>query len=442
MEFASIVLAAGKGSRMRSDQPKVMHKIGSAPMIDHVLANTAAAGTARNIVVVGFGAEQVEQHLGERAETVRQAEQNGTGDAALHAREKLTGFEGDAVVLYGDGPFLSAETILRVLEKRREGFDVVVVGFSTANPSGYGRLIMDGDTLKAIVEHNDCTAVQKEITMCNLGAIAAAAPRLFTLLEQVGADNANGEVYLTDIVEIANKAGLACTAVICDEAEATSVNSRVQLATAEAVFQSNARQRAMENGTTLVAPETVFFALDTQIGSDVEIEPNVYFGPGVTVENNAHIKAFSHLEGCHVSEGAVVGPYARLRPGAEIGAFGKVGNFVEIKNAVIGKRAKVNHLSYVGDAEIGAGSNIGAGVIFCNYDGVFKHHSTLGERVFIGSNSALVSPVNIGDDALIGTGSVVTKDVPAGDLVLARTAQVNKTGRGKRLMDMLRAKKK
>ncbi len=442
MEFASIILAAGKGSRMKSDLPKVMHEVGHAPMIDHVLKSAAEAGASRNIVVVGFGGEAVAAHVEGRAETVEQLELNGTGGAALVAHQKLAGFGGDVIVLYGDGPFVRPETIRAVLAKRAEGFDVVAVGFTPDTPFGYGRMLVEGDELAGIVEHKDCTPAQLKIGLCNLGVIAADAGVLFALLDQVENNNANGEYYLTDVIALARAAGKHCGVVECPAEEATSVNSRTQLAEAEAVFQARARAAAMENGATLQAPETVFFALDTLLGADVTIEPNVVFGPNVSIENGARIRAFSHLEGCHVSEGAIIGPYARLRPGAEIGAGGKVGNFVEIKNAILGNGAKVNHLSYVGDADIGAGSNIGAGVIFCNYDGVFKHHSSLGERVFIGSNSALVSPVNIGDDALIGTGSVVTKDVPAGDLVLARSAQVNKTGRGKRLMDMLRAKKK
>ncbi len=442
MDFASIILAAGKGSRMKSDLPKVMHCIGGAPMVDHVLKSAAEADAVRNIVVVGFGGEIVAEHVNGRAETVEQAALNGTGGAALCARAALAGFSGDAIVLYGDGPFVRPETMQAVLDKRAEGFDVVAVGFTPEDPSGYGRMVLNGETLEGIVEHKDCNAAQLKIGLCNLGVIAAKADVLFDLLAQVGNDNANGEYYLTDVIALARTANMRCGVVVCDAEEATSVNSRAQLAEAEAVFQQRARAAAMGNGATLVAPETVFFALDTLLGADVTIEPNVVFGPGVSIENGALIRAFSHLEGCHVSEGAVIGPYARLRPGAEIGAHGKVGNFVEIKNAIIGNGAKVNHLSYVGDADIGADSNIGAGVIFCNYDGVFKHHSTLGERVFVGSNSALISPVVVGNDALIGTGSVVTHDVPAGDLVLARSAQVNKKGRGKRLMDMLRAKKK
>ncbi|NOR64279.1 MAG: bifunctional UDP-N-acetylglucosamine diphosphorylase/glucosamine-1-phosphate N-acetyltransferase GlmU [Rhodobacteraceae bacterium] len=442
MGFASIILAAGKGSRMKSDLPKVMHNVGNAPMIDHVLKSAIEAGAERNIVVVGFGGEMVANHVADRAETVEQPALNGTGGAALCARTALASFKGDAIVLYGDGPFVRPETIKAVLDKRADSFDLVAVGFEPENPSGYGRMLMDGEILEGIIEHKDCAPAQLEIGLCNLGVISAKADVLFELLSKVENNNANGEYYLTDVIALARAAGKSCGVVVCEAEEATSVNSRAQLAEAEAVFQARARAQAIENGVSLVAPETVFFSLDTALGSDVMVEPNVVFGPAVSVENGAKIRAFSHLEGCHVSEEAVVGPYARLRPGAEIGARGKVGNFVEIKNAVIGNGAKVNHLSYVGDANIGADSNIGAGVIFCNYDGVFKHHSTLGERVFVGSNSALVSPVVIGDDALIGTGSVVTSDVPAGDLVLARSVQVNKKGRGKRLMDMLKAKKK
>ncbi|MCF6272515.1 MAG: bifunctional UDP-N-acetylglucosamine diphosphorylase/glucosamine-1-phosphate N-acetyltransferase GlmU [Rhodobacteraceae bacterium] len=445
MGFATVILAAGKGSRMKSDMPKVLHPLASAPLLAHVLRCAAEAGAAKTVVVIGHGGEAVQKAalaLDETALIVEQASQNGTGHAVLQAKSALAGFEGDVIVLYGDTPFISPDTLDRMLKARTSGQDVIVLGFEAARPDGYGRLKLEGDSLEAIIEHKDASEAERAIRVCNSGVVCADAKNLFALLSEVGDDNASGEIYLTDIIAIARSKGQRCTAILCDEAETMGVNSRADLALAEAAFQRRARIEAMDNGTTLISPETVYFALDTVMGADVLIEPNVFFGPDVSVENGAHIKAFGHFEGCHISEGAVIGPFARLRPGAEIGAFGKVGNFVEIKNAVVGKRAKVNHLSYVGDADIGAESNIGAGVIFCNYDGVFKHHTTLGERVFIGSNSALVSPVNIGDDALIGTGSVVTKDVPAGDLVLARTAQVNKKGRGKRLMDMLRAKKK
>ena len=445
MKFATIILAAGKGSRMKSAMPKVLHPLAGAPLLAHAMRAAQEAGSEKTVIVVGHEGEAVAKAalaLDEAAIIAKQEAQNGTGHAVLQARAALEGFEGDIIVLYGDTPFIRPETLDRMLAARAAGQDVVVLGFEAARPEGYGRLKMAGDSLEAIIEHKDASEAERAIRICNSGVVCADADNLFSLLSEVGDDNASGEIYLTDIVAIARAKGQRSTAILCEEAETMGVNSRADLAMAEAEFQRRARAEALENGTTLLAPETVYFALDTVVGSDVLIEPNVFFGPDVSVENGAHIKAFCHFEGCHISEGAVVGPFARLRPGAEIGAFGKVGNFVEIKNATIGKRAKVNHLSYVGDADIGAESNIGAGVIFCNYDGVFKHHSSLGERVFVGSNSALVSPVNIGDDALIGTGSVVTQDVPTGDLVLARAAQVNKKGRGKRLMDMLRAKKK
>jgi len=445
MGFAAIILAAGKGSRMKSDMPKVMHGLAGVPMLAHVMKTATEAGAIKKVVVIGHGGELVSKAalaLDAEVQIAEQAEQNGTGHAVIQAKTALDGFKGDTIVLYGDTPFVKPESLGKMLAARAQGNDVVVLGFKASNPEGYGRLSMSGDSLEAIIEHKDCSPEQCEIDFCNSGVVCANTETLFSLLDEVGSNNASGEVYLTDIVAIARVKGLSCTAITCDEEETLGVNSRSDLARAEQSFQESARTQALENGTTLVAPQTVYFSLDTLVGADVVIEPNVIFGPGVTVENGAQIRAFSHLEGCHISEGAVVGPYARLRPGAEIGAFGKVGNFVEIKNAVVGKGAKVNHLSYVGDAEIGADSNIGAGVIFCNYDGVFKHQSTLGERVFVGSNSALVSPVNIGSDALIGTGSVITSDVPSGDLSLARAKQVNKTGRGKRLMDMLRARKK
>ncbi len=445
MPFAAIILAAGKGSRMKSALPKVMHAVASAPLLAHAMQSAALAGATKTVIVVGHGAKTVSStatRLDDSAIIAEQTSQNGTGDAVKHARAALAGFTGDAIVLYGDTPFVRPETLKKMLAARANGQDVVVLGFKAANPTGYGRLVIKGDTLDAIVEHKECSPEQLYLKTCNSGVVCADAANLMALLDEVNSNNASAEIYLTDIVAIARAKGQRCSAIICSEAETMGVNTRADLAIAEAAFQRRARADALENGTTLTAPETVFFALDTVIGADVVVEPNVFFGPGVTVENGAHIRAFSHLEGCHVSEGAIVGPYARLRPGAEIGAFGKVGNFVEIKNAVVGKRAKVNHLSYVGDATVGAESNIGAGVIFCNYDGVFKHHTTLGERVFVGSNSALVSPVTIGDDALIGTGSVVTKDVPAGDLVLARAAQINKKGRGERLMSLLKSKKK
>ena len=327
------------------------------------------------------------------------------------------------------------------MAEARKSHDVVVLGFEPADPARYGRLVMSGDRLDRIVEFKDASDEERAITFCNSGVICAGAATLFDLIEAVGNDNASGEYYLTDIVAIANGKGLSATAIACDEAETLGINSRTDLAAAEAAFQARARAEAMENGVTLPAPETVHFAFDTAIGRDTTIEQNVVFGPGVTVETGAHIRAFSHLEGCHVSRGAVVGPYARLRPGAELAEDTRIGNFVEVKNATIDEGAKVNHLSYIGDAHVGSGSNIGAGTITCNYDGLGKHHTEIGENVFIGSNTMLVAPVTVGNGALTGSGSVITKDVPADALAIARAEQVNKPGMARKLFELLKKKK-
>lgn len=441
MSIATIILAAGQGSRMNSDMPKVLHKIAGVSMLGHVMRCAVAIDSSKTVVVVGYDGDQVKtltESIDEDAEIVWQTEQNGTGHAVQMAEQSLAGFDGVAIVLYGDTPFVKPDTLTAMLNARENGADVVILGFDAANPGGYGRLIEDGQKLTAIVEAKDCSEEQLNISFCNSGVVCASARLLFSLLKDVKTNNANGEVYLTDIVEIANNRGLSCKAIRCDEAETMGINSRHDLTIAEATFQKSARIEAMENGITMTAPETVFFALDTCLGRDVTLEPNVFFGPDVTVENGATIKAFSHLEGCHISEQAQIGPFARLRPGAEIGSNARIGNFVEIKASQIASNTKIGHLAYVGDAQIGEETNIGAGVIFCNYDGVSKHKSTIGRNVFIGSNSALVSPVNIGDNALIGSGSVITKDVNADDLAISRARQENKAGMGKRMMDRLR----
>ena len=445
MSIALIILAAGQGTRMNSDKPKVLHKLAGAPLLWHAMKTGAQIGADKTVVVVGHGGEVVEKSaktFDPQAEIVWQKEQNGTGHAVQQAESALTGFNGDALILYGDTPFIRPETLETMLAARQDGAAVSVLGFDAAIPGGYGRLITNGDSLDAIVEAKDATATQLEITLCNSGVICAPAPLLFDLLAGLDTNNASGELYLTDIVALARKRDLPCRAIICDESETLGVNSRADLASAEAAFQTRARAEAMDNGVTIAAPETVYFSYDTTIGRDVSIEPNVYFGPDVTIENAAEIRAFSHLEGCHVSTGCVVGPYARLRPGAELADGAKIGNFVEIKAAQIEAGAKVNHLSYVGDARVGEGTNIGAGTIFCNYDGVNKHRTDIGKRVFIGSNSALVAPLTVEDDAFIATGSVVTENVPSGDMAIARARQVNKAGLGKKLMDRLRAAKK
>lgn len=443
MKTSLIILAAGKGTRMNSELPKVLHPIAGDPMLVHAMAAGATLEPVHTVVVAGHGAEEVTaaaQDYDETATVVVQSEQLGTAHAVAQARDALSGFDGTAIVLYGDTPFVSSETLEEMMSAA-EGADVVVLGFEAADPERYGRLVMDGTSLERIVEFKDASEEERAITLCNSGVIACNATLLFDLIDAVGNENASGEYYLTDIVGLARSRGLKATAVTCDEAETLGVNSRAQLAKAEAAFQARARAILIEDGVTLQAPETVFLARDTVIGRDALIEPNVVFGAGVTIESGAHIRAFSHLEGCHVSRGAVVGPYARLRPGAELEENAKVGNFVEIKNAVLAEGAKVNHLSYIGDAFVGAHANIGAGTITCNYDGVMKHHTHIGANAFIGSNTMLVAPVHIGDGAMTGSGSVITSDVEPDALALARAPQVEKPGMARKLMEMLKAKK-
>jgi len=444
MPVSLIVLAAGQGTRMQSDLPKVMHEIGGAPLFAHALAGGRALELDRTVLVAGHGFEMVEKAaraLDDEIIVARQDEQLGTAHAVAQAADALAGVDGDAVVLYGDTPFIRPETLEAMAQARENGADVVVLGFEAAEPGRYGRLVVEDGALARIVEFKDASEAERAITLCNSGVVMAEAALLFDLVGAVGNDNAAGEYYLPDIVEIANARGLRAVAVSCAEAETLGINTRAELATAEALFQARAREEALENGVTLIAPETVYFAQDTFIGRDAVIEPNVVFGPGVTVETGARIRAFSHLEGCHVSRDAVVGPYARLRPGAELAAGAKVGNFVEIKNAEIAEGAKVNHLSYIGDAFVGEAANIGAGTITCNYDGVFKHHSHIGAHSFIGSNTMLVAPVSVGDGAMTATGSVITRDIPAGAMAVARAKMEIKDGFWTRMYAKLKAKK-
>lgn len=443
MPTALIILAAGQGTRMNSDLPKVLHPLGGAPLFAHALAAGSALEPERRILVIGHGGEAVAKaarQIDPEIEIVAQTEQLGTGHAVLQAREALKGFDGDVVVLYGDTPFIQAETLASMAEARKS-HDVVVLGFHAKEPGRYGRLVMDGKSLEKIVEFKDASENERAITFCNSGIKMASAAVMFRLLDTVGNDNAAGEYYLTDIVAHARTDGLSATAVACDEGETLGINTRAELAAAEAAFQSRARANAMENGTTLIAPDTVWFAFGTEIGRDVVVEPNVVFGPGVTVETGATIRAFSHLEGAHVGAGAIVGPYARLRPGAEIANDAHIGNFVEIKNAEIGEGAKVNHLSYIGDASVGASTNIGAGTITCNYDGVMKHRTEIGAGVFIGSDTMLVAPVRVGDGAMTATGTVVTRDIPAEALAISRPDLQVKTGVARKLFEKLKAAK-
>lgn len=443
MATALVVLAAGKGTRMKSDLPKVLHEVAGAPMLVHALRAGTAIDPARTIVVTGHGAEAVAaaaRAWDPAVELAHQDEQLGTGHAVDQCRAALADFEGDVIVLYGDTPFIQPET-LAAMQAARATHDLVVLGFEAADAGRYGRLKMSGQSLEAIVEFKDADAQDRAITLCNSGVIAADAGRLFSLLEAVGNDNASGEYYLTDVVGLARARGLAATVVTCDEAETLGVDSRAALVRANAIYQDRARAELIEAGATLLAPETVHLSFDTLIGPDTVIEPNVVFGPNVTIENGASIRAFSHLEGCHVARGAVVGPYARLRPGAELAEDTRIGNFVEIKNAQIHAGAKVNHLSYIGDADLGENTNVGAGTVTCNYDGVFKHRTTVGRNVFLGSDTMLVAPVTLGDESMTASGTVVTQDVPEGALALGRARQVNKPGLARRMFEKLKAQK-
>lgn len=443
MSTALVILAAGKGTRMNSDIPKVLHPIAHAPMLAHAMRTGAALDPERTIIIAGHEADLVAKaahEVDETAEIVLQTEQNGTAHAVDQAREALTDFDGDVVVLFADTPFLQPDTLERMIAARAD-YDLVILGFEAADPARYGRLVMNGGSLEKIVEYKDATEAERDLTLCNSGLVACNAKLLFELIAQVGNDNASGEYYLTDIVELARAGGHSATAVTCDESETLGVNSRADLANADAVFQSRARAELLDNGVTLMAPDTVYLAFDTYIGRDALIEPNVVFGPGVTVETGATIRAFSHLEGCHVSRGAIVGPYARLRPGAELSEDVRVGNFVEIKNSVIAEGAKVNHLSYIGDATIGAKSNIGAGTVTCNYDGVMKHQTTIGRGVFVGSNTMLIAPVTLGDESMTASGSIITKNVEDGAMAISRPPLEIKPDWARKLFTLLRKKK-
>jgi bifunctional UDP-N-acetylglucosamine pyrophosphorylase / glucosamine-1-phosphate N-acetyltransferase len=441
MAVSLIVLAAGQGTRMNSDLPKVLHMLGGAPLLHHAMATGRSLMPENVVVVAGHGSDAVTKAalaFDDTAIVVIQTNQLGTAHAVAQAAPALAGVVGDAVVLFGDTPFIRAET-LEAMQAARTQHAVVVLGFHAADPGRYGRLVTQGESLERIVEYRDASVEERNITLCNSGVVMADTATLFDLVAQVGNTNAAGEYYLPDIVAIARAKGLSAGVVICDEAETLGINTRAELAHAEHLFQTRMRAEALDNGVTLTAPDTVFFALDTHIGRDATIGPNVIFGPGVTIESGAEIKGFCHLEGCHISRGAQVGPFARLRPGTELAEDVHVGNFVEVKNTVLDQGVKVGHLTYLGDAVVGEFTNIGAGTVTCNYDGVLKHSTTIGKRAFIGSDTMLVAPVTIGDDAMTGSGSVITEDVPAGALALGRAKQVNKPGLAVRLMERLRA---
>ena len=441
----AIVLAAGEGTRMRSDRPKVLHEVANRSMLGHVLETVMAAGATRIAVVVGPDSDRVSQEAARHAnvEIFIQRERLGTGHAVLSAREALARKDDDVIVVYADTPLVSPDTLAQLREPLRKDAAVVSLGFEARDPTGYGRLIMSGDDLIDIREHKDASDEERAITLCNGGLMALRGDVALAILEKIGKENAKGEYYLTDAVALARAAGHQAAVVVVPEAEVHGVNDRSQLADAERMIQERLRQAAMLSGVTMVAPETVFLSYDTRLGRDVIIEPHVVFGPGVVVERGAVIHSFSHLEGAHIQLGAAVGPFARLRPGASIGEKAKVGNFVEIKNSVLGTGAKVGHLTYLGDATIGAEVNIGAGTITCNYDGFGKYRTEIGQGAFIGSNSSLVAPVTIGAGAFVGSGSVITDNVPGEALALGRGRQVNKENWAKSFREAgLAAKKK
>lgn len=441
----SIILAAGEGTRMKSAQPKVLHPIAGLPMVAHVVRAAAAAGAGDVAIVAGRGADDVKKAampFAPTAETFVQNERLGTAHAVLAARTAIERGYDDILVLFGDTPLVSADALAKARAKLAEGSSVAVIGFRPPSPTGYGRLIEKDGALLAIREERDCSEAERKIGFCNAGLMAVAGRDALRLLDAVGNDNAKGEFYLTDIVEIARDAGLTAVATEAAFEDVLGINNRAELAEAEAIWQKRRRREMMLDGVTLVAPETVFFSFDTEIGPDTVVEPNVVFGPGVKISGNAVIHSFSHLEGASVAEGCQVGPFARLRPGSELRGKAKVGNFCEVKKAVVDTGAKVNHLTYIGDAFVGAGANIGAGTITCNYDGFSKFFTEIGAGAFIGSNSSLVAPIKIGREAYVASGSVVTEEVPDGALAFGRARQATYPDKGRQLREKLAAAKR
>ncbi len=442
--FAAIILAAGKGTRMKSDRHKVLHPIAGRAMLDHLVEAVDALEPQRKIVVVGSGREQVEPVVSARGgEVVVQDPQLGTGHAVQQAERALAGFDGDVLILYGDVPLVERDTMARMLSRLAEpdAPAVVVLGFRPADAAAYGRIVAHDGIIEKMVEFKDATSEERAVTLCNSGLMAVRADDLFKLLARVGNDNASGEYYLPDIVMLARGDGRASAVIEAEEWEVAGVNSRAEMALVEGEWQRRRRLRAMADGATLVAPDTVWFAHDTVVGRDVLIEPNVVFGPGVSIADGAKVRAFSHIEGATIGVRAEIGPYARLRAGTEVGERAKIGNFVETKKVRLGAGAKASHLTYLGDADVGAGANIGAGTICCNYDGFFKYRTDIGAGAFIGSNSALVAPVRIGEGAIVAAGSVVTRDVEADALALARGKQDAKPGWAKRFRSVMETKK-
>ena len=444
-KFAVVILAAGQGTRMRSDTHKVLHPIAGKGLLMHLLDSVAGLGAEKSVVVVGKGRDQVERALeGRNVSIAHQVEQKGTAHAVQQAKEALAGYDGAVLILYGDTPFVEAETLQRMLDRLdgEDGPGVVVLASTPDDPLKYGRIILgEGDHIARMVEFKDATEEERSVHLCNSGMMAVRSADLFRWLDKVGNDNAAGEYYLPDVVNIAAAEGRDAVVIEADPYETAGVNSRAELAHLELDWQRRRREQALQDGATLIDPESVWFAADTKLGRDVTVEPHVVFGPGVDVADGATIKAFSHIEGATIATKAVIGPFARLRPGAKVGENAKVGNFVEVKEATLGASAKVNHLSYIGDAEVGAGANIGAGTITCNYDGFGKYGTVIGEGAFIGSNTALVAPVTIGSGAIVGAGSVITKDVEADSLAVERNDQKGISGWAKRFREKMLARK-
>jgi bifunctional UDP-N-acetylglucosamine pyrophosphorylase/glucosamine-1-phosphate N-acetyltransferase len=442
--FAVVILAAGQGTRMRSDTHKVLHPIASRPLLLHLLDRVDALGADKRVVVVGKGREQVEAAIAGRDVAVTfQAEQKGTGHAVEQAADALAGYDGPVLILYGDTPFVEAETLRRMLDRLDGdgGPGVVVLASCPPDPLKYGRIILgEGDRIARMVEYKDATEEERAVRLCNSGMMAVRARDLFRWLGKVGNDNAAGEYYLPDVVNIAAAEGREAVVIEGDPYETAGVNSRAELAHLELEWQRRRREQVLHEGATLIGPESVWFAYDTKLGRDVTVEPHVVFGPGVQVADGATIHAFSHIDGAIIGAKANIGPFARIRPGTRLAERTKVGNFVELKKADVGEAAKVNHLSYIGDASIGARANIGAGTITCNYDGFGKYRTAIGAGAFIGSNTALVAPVSVGDGAIVGAGSVITSDVEADSLALERSEQKGIAGWAKRFRDRMTRK--
>jgi bifunctional UDP-N-acetylglucosamine pyrophosphorylase/glucosamine-1-phosphate N-acetyltransferase len=429
---AAIILAAGQGTRMKSALPKVLHEVGGRAMLDWAIAAAAKTGASKTIVVTGVHSPAVGEHVASvlgAGSTSTQDPPLGTAHAVRAAESALSGFDGEVIILYGDAPFVPPERIEEMFAMRAAHGGLVVLGFKAADPTGYGRLMLGADgVVERIVEHKDANEAERANRLCNSGVMCADAKTLFELLAQVKNENVKGEYYLTDVVGLGRAAGQKTQVLIGEESDALGVNSKVELAAAEAGFQRRARIAAMEAGVTLIDPDTVFFSYDTEVAADVLVEPNVFFGKGVKIGKGARIHAFCHFEQTEIGENAEIGPFARFRPGSKLGRKTKIGNFVEVKNSTFGEGAKASHLSYIGDADVGARANIGAGTIVCNYDGFDKYRTTIGDDAFIGSDTALVAPVRVGDRAYTGTGSVITKDVPDGALGVARGRQSNLDG--------------